>query len=210
MFIDPTPTVTRDMVPLQRIVERIQDLPIEHVLKLAAGYVDLQRSAYPTTATVIERRLAAAEDDEERLVFMLWAGLWIGEIRAFVLHPTSNRAFLMTRSAWDPTLNSLRDLSESILDGVFLGPKKGTSLETELIGKPILIPKAAQRHLTRLKPASNKEIADNAKRLVAEHKARAAGPMLRDDFVWAILERLPGRVSRQRAKDQGWKFAPRS
>jgi hypothetical protein len=219
MFIDATPIHPKGMFPLRWIVEEMKQLPGEIVRRIATNYVETQKKAEAaeghdgrwTPSRVIERRIALAKRDEERLTTTLWAGLWTGQITASVLHLASCRCYATELSAWDPHLDAVRDLRESIIGGMFLGPivsGGGGALLQELIRRPILVSGEAARHLARLTHVSESDLRKHAEWLVARQVTKSDGPMLKDDFVTVMRRHFGRRILIGRAEDAWGLYAP--
>ena len=215
MLIDPTPRNPRGFCSLQAVVCKLRLLPREQLEELVKITLDdlltLEAGWAIKPSRTIEKRLSAAEDDDERLVILIWTLLWLGRIVAWALHPVTGSLHRLEPSAWDPFLDSVRDLTKSIANGVYLGPAQGPgSLDRELLGSSLLMANSDGHYLLEVRPASKADRKAFALAMISAHQKQSDQPMLKANFVQAMRRQFEERISQDQAEGDWASYTPKA
>lgn len=215
MFVDHAPNHPRGFCSLQAVVCKLDFRPrgqLEELVKIALDDLRKLEACWAIKPSrTIEKRLSATEDDDERLVILIWTLLWLGRIVAWALHPVTGSLHRLEPSAWDPFLDSVRDLTKSIANGVYLVPALGPgSLDRELLGSSILISNADGHSLLAVRPANKTDRKAFALAMISVHQKKSDQPMLKAAFVQAMRRQFEKRISQDQAEGDWTSYAPKA
>lgn len=214
MFVDPAPNRPSGFFSLQAVVCKLKFRPcgqLEESVKIALDDLRKLEACWAIKPSrTIEKRLSAAEEDDERLVILIWTLLWLGRIVAWALHPVTGSLHRLEPSAWDPFLDSVRDLTKSIANGVYLVPAFGPgALGRALYGSSLLLSDADGRYLLTVRPASRADRQAFVVAMISAHQKKSDQPMLKADFLQVMRRQFEKRISQDQAEADWASFTPK-
>lgn len=207
MLVDPTPCPLEEMVPWEKFLQRINDVPAE-ILKNRAEAICEMEIEDNDVRVGFRRELETADADGALANALIFVGLKLGVFPAFAYLPTAASCYEIKRFYWSTFSQSWKAL-EAIETGCIRLPTNlvRQSIESDLANRPLFVLVNAEKDILNLRPPSDAALSRMAARIISDHQAQSAAKMRKRDFVKRVVELAPG-CNKERAERAWTQHAP--
>ena len=99
-LIDPELIEAKELVPLTKLMDAVEQLPFEQQEAIAEELCAAQEAVYPPIARRIRAQLEHAKADGDFPIQLILAALSIGELTAHALRPATDSTYMVCSSYW--------------------------------------------------------------------------------------------------------------
>lgn len=206
-LVNPEPRSVHGMERITALLRRLEALPLQKLRALGHALVLKHYANFPRVKQKVERDLREAEEDSDLPRLLILEGLIMeGELTAYAYHPPSENCFGVERVVWHSVLRldqALGAIENGRAPQVLKDRYPAQSIEYELGDRPLFVLKSQTKSFLRVRPPSEANVRRAARAIVREHKKSSRQPMIRRDFVAALVESCPG-CSQHHARTRAW------
>ena len=210
MLIDTELHRAKGMVPLRRLTEKLEELPVTQLEKIGERLRAAQEAEDPTFVNLVQSPLNEGRVYGDLHVQVILAALAIGELTAYVLRPHTNSAYKLSTGMWR-VVGAFHDTARSIEKGLLAlrgYPTDEIAPRWEIENRPLLMKKSDFDQFLRLRLPSEAQLRRAAQDIVSRFQRDYPDQRnKKDNFVEQMKTMAPG-CTRQWAFRMWEEYAP--
>jgi hypothetical protein len=195
-LIDPELIEAKGLVPLTKLLEAVEQMPLEQQETIEAELCAAQEAEDPPIARRIRGQLKQARADGDFPIQLILAALSIGKLKVYALRLATDSTYMVRSNYWH-AFGSLHDPERSVKECNFVIDRAHFAEQTaewEVANRPLFLTEKGYKQFLRCGPPSEAQVRRAAEAIVRQFELQnpdEGQKLKKNDFIEMIRKVLP-------------------